>query len=160
MSPPKSPKSTRPHIPDYGISASKEGLLPWKWAHDRIGKSRQYWLATVRPDGAPHVMPVWGLWLDGAFYFSTGRKTRKARNLYSNPRCVVCSENAEEAVIVEGKASEVSEPATLKRIFAAYKKKYKMDVSGMNSPMYRVEPGVAFGLWEKKFPTTATRWKF
>ena len=154
------PKSSRPHIPDYGISAGKKGMLPWKWASDRLAKSRQYWLVTVRPDGSPHVMPIWGLWLDNGFYFSTGRNTRKARNLAANSRCIVCSEDAEEAVIVEGAAAEVADKAALKRVFAAYKKKYKVDVSGMGSPMYLVKPSKAFGLWEKKFPTTATRWLF
>lgn len=160
MKPAKAPKPSRPHIPDYGISAGKKGMLPWKWAVDRLAKSRQYWMVTVRPDGSPHVMPIWGLWLDNGFYFSTGRNTRKARNLAANPHCVVCSEQAEESVIVEGKAAEVTGQKALKPVFAAYKKKYKTDVSGMDSPMYLVRPSKAFGLWEKKFPTTATRWLF
>ena len=105
-------------------------------------------------------MPIWGLWLDNGFYFSTGRNTRKARNLAANSRCVVCSENAEEAVIAEGQAAEVTDKNTLKRVFAAYKKKYKVDVSGMGSPMYFVKPSKVFGMWEKKFPSTATRWLF
>jgi len=160
MSAARPPKADRPNIPDYGISAGKKGMLPWKWAADRLVKSWQYWLATVRPDGAPHVMPIWGLWFENSFYFSTGRQTRKARNLAANAHCVVCSEDAGEAVIVEGSASEVNDAKLLRRIFAAYKKKYKMDVSGMGSPMYCVTPKVAFGMWEKKFPTTATRWHF
>ena len=57
-------------MPGYGVPKSSKGLLPWKWAQDRLVKSRQYWIATTRPDGSPHVMPVWGLWLDSVFYFS------------------------------------------------------------------------------------------
>ncbi len=154
------PKASRPNIPDYGISKSKKGMLPWKWASDRAAKSHQYWVATVRPDGSPHVMPVWGVWLQNAFYFSTGRKTRKARNLASNPRCVICSENSREAVIVEGTASELVDAKKLAGVAKVYKKKYKVDVSAMDSPIYCVQPGVVFGLFEKRFPTTATRWKF
>lgn len=153
------PKAGRPNIPDYGISTDKKGLLPWKWAQDRLVKSRQYWIATTRPDGSPHVMPVWGLWLPDGFYFSTGKKSRKARNLTANPHCVICSDNSAEAVIVEGMA-EILSPQTLKPVFAAYKKKYKMDVSGMDEPLYRVQPRIAFGLLEKKFTGTATRWIF
>lgn len=156
----KEPKATRPNIPEYGIVEKKTGMLPWKWAVDRISKSKQYWIATTRPDGAPHVMVIWGLWMDGAFWFSTGEKSRKARNLAENPRCVICSDDAEEAVIVEGRVEIVSHDATLKRLFSAYAKKYKMDISGMGSPIYRVRPTVAFGMWEKKFTQTATRWLF
>jgi hypothetical protein len=53
-------------------------------------------------------MPVWGIWLNGAGYCSTGTKTRKAQNLAKNPYCTVCTENAEEAVIFEGVARKVS----------------------------------------------------
>src|SRR5260221_605697 len=98
----KPPKPTRPHMPGYGITTKKAGILPWKWAVDRLSKSKQYWIATTRSDGAPHVMVIWGLWFEGAFWFSTGRKSRKARNLAVNPRCVICSDNSAEAVIVEG----------------------------------------------------------
>jgi hypothetical protein len=41
------------------------------------GISPTQWLATVRPDGRPHVMPVWAIWVDDAFYFVTGTTTRK-----------------------------------------------------------------------------------
>jgi uncharacterized pyridoxamine 5'-phosphate oxidase family protein len=146
-------------MPGYGISKSKKGILPWKWAQDRLNKSRQYWIATTRPDRSPHVMVIWGLWMPDGFYFSTGKNTRKARNLAGNPHCVICSENAAQAVIVEG-VVEIVNPRELKPIFAAYKKKYHNDVSGMGEPFYRVQPSVAFGLVEKTFTGSATRWMF
>ncbi len=96
------PKASRPHMAGYGVPESLEGSLPWEWARERISKSHNYWLTTVRPDGAPHTMVVWGIWLDGAYYFSTNATSRKARNLQQNPNCVVCTENAEEAVIIRG----------------------------------------------------------
>ena len=153
------PKAGRPAIPDYGLSNSKKGLLPWKWALDRLRKSRQYWIATTRPDGSPHVMVIWGLWLEDGFYFSTGKTSRKAKNLAANPHCVICSENAAEAIIVQG-VVESAPPESMAPIFAAYKKKYKLDVSDMGEPFYHVQPTVAFGLYEKKFAETATRWIF
>src|SRR5215813_2271687 len=92
-------KISRPNMPDYGILPPDEGagLLPWEWAAEPLSVSHNYLLATTRPDGRPHVMPVWGLWLDGAFYFSAGRQSRKARNLIANPNCVVSTERADEA---------------------------------------------------------------
>ena len=41
-----------------------------------------------------------------------------------------------------------------------YQKKYQWDIRSMKEPLYRVTPRVVFGLYEKKFPTTATRWLF
>src|SRR5271157_4130240 len=75
------PKASRPQMPGYGVPASLEGVLLWEWARERLSKSHNYWLTTVRPNGMPHTMVVWGIWLGGAYYFSTGATTRKASNL-------------------------------------------------------------------------------
>jgi general stress protein 26 len=156
------PRASRPFAPGYGIAdANKgDGLLPWSWAQRKLEKTQNYWLVSVHPANRPHVMPVWGVWLDDAFYFSTGKNTRKARNLAANPQCTVCSESSDEAVIVEGVAEIYRDQNGLKQVFAAYKKKYKMEISGMGEPMYLVRPKTVFGLIEKTFPKSATRWKF
>ncbi len=54
-----------------------------------------------------------GLWLADAFYFSTDKNSRKARNLAENPHCVIASENPAEAVIVEGVVESVTDPERL-----------------------------------------------
>ena len=156
------PKASRPHMPGYGIVGAKsgKGLLPWRWARERLTKARRYWLATTRPDAQPHVMPVWGLWLDEAFYFSTGRQSRKGRNLAKNPRCVACVERGGDAVIVEGVVAEVRSRALLGRFARGYLRKYEWDVSEMEEPVYAVRPRVVFGLREKDFTSSATRWVF
>ena len=123
------PKPSRPIMPGYGMPKSTKGLLPWEWAEQRLRKSHNYWITTAKPDGSPHTMVVWGLWLDGAFLFSTGSQSRKARNLAKNPRCVVCTEHAEQAVIVEGIAEIAAVP--VRRVFLKkYKPKYNFDMSG------------------------------
>jgi Pyridoxamine 5'-phosphate oxidase len=107
-----------------------------------------------------------GLWQDGCFLFSSGSNSRKARNLARNPRCVVCTEDAHEAVIVEGTA-EIADVAARRKLLPAYERKYKWDMSSMKDdilsmkePVYTVRPRAVFGLWEKKFMGSATRWKF
>src|SRR5215468_4977950 len=122
------PKASRPQAPGYGFPESSKGLLPWSWAEQRLKKSHNYWITTVRPDGAPHTMVVWGLWNDGRFLFSTGAQSRKAKNLAQNSRCIVCTEKAEEAVIVEGEAAAAS-PEERKYRLTQYAKKYKWDMS-------------------------------
>ena len=157
----KEPKATRPTVPGYEFSKQKTGLLPWKRASERLKKSRQYWIATTRADGTPHLMIIWGLWLEDAFWFSTGAKSRKARNLAANPRCSIGTDNAAEAVILEGTVELIDgQDEEFNRFATAYRKKYAWDVREMAQPVYRFRPTVGFGLFEKTFDRTATRWVF
>jgi hypothetical protein len=165
------PKTSRIHAPGYGFPESKKGLLPWSWAEQRLKKSHNYWITTVKPDASPqdvspHTMVVWGLWQGGRLLFSTGSKSRKARNLAQNSNCIICTEHAHEAVIVEGVA-EIANLAARRKLIPAYERKYKFslatmkdDILSMKEPVYSVRPLVVFGLWEKHFQTKSTRWKF
>jgi general stress protein 26 len=171
MTPPKKsqvkpPKASRPYMPGYGLPDASKGLLPWTWAEQRLKKSHNYWITTVKPDGSPHTMVVWGLWQDGRLVFSTGSKSRKARNLALNRRCVLCTEHAHEAVIVEGDA-EIADAAARRKMLPAYERKYKFDMGkmkddilSMKEPVFAVRPRVVFGFWEKEFVGKSTRWKF
>lgn len=147
-------------MPGYGIKEDKKGLLPWSWARERLEKSHNYWISTTKPDGSPHMMVIWGLWLDGVFLFSTGKSSRKGKNLAKNPRCVIGTEKAQEAVVVEGDVEINSNPELRKKFNKAYQKKYKWDMSTFADPVYMMKPRVAFGLYEKDFIGKATRWKF
>src|SRR5436190_1377671 len=138
----KLPKSTRPHIPGYGLPKSKKGLLPWKWAEDRLSKSRQYWIATTRPDGRPHVMVVWALWLNGVLYFSTGSKSQKAQNVAKNPHCIMCTEKADEAVILEGTVENERSVALIREFIPLYEKKYKWKLGEMGQDLLNLKEPV------------------
>ena len=73
---------------------TERGESPWSVVEERLEnpeRPRTYWLATVRPNGAPHLMPVIGMWLDGALHLVIGPGTRKGRNLATEPRCVVAT---------------------------------------------------------------------
>ena len=153
------PRTERPRIPGYGISKSKTGILPWQWGMKMLAKSREYWICTVRADGRPHAMIIWGLWFDGAFWFGTGRQTQKACNLAKNPNCVVGTQNAAEAVILEGVAELITDADVRRKLEPASLRKYGISGGG-SEPLYRVRPRRAFGLIEKTFPKTATRWTF
>ena len=151
---PARPKASRPYAPGYGLPESDKGLLPWSWAEQRLKKSHNYWITTVKPDGSPHTMVIWALWIDGRLLFSTGSKSRMARNLAENPHCVVCTEHAHEAVIVEGIA-EVADLTARKKLLAKYEGKYKFDMSSMKDdilsmkePVFAVRPRVVFAMWE------------
>jgi nitroimidazol reductase NimA-like FMN-containing flavoprotein (pyridoxamine 5'-phosphate oxidase superfamily) len=90
-------------MPDgYGLPTSSDGMLTWDEVEDRLRASRHYWLATVRPDGTPHSVPRWGVWVDGRFYYDGAPTTRHVRNLEHNPACTLTLESGTEVVIVEG----------------------------------------------------------
>ena len=162
----KSPPS-RPNIP-YDLLAADEGtgLMSWDDLSAKMRDALSYWLATTRPDGRPHVVPVWGVWLDETFYFSTGPTTVNARNLAANPAIAIHLESGEDAVILEGRAEPVSEPSLVGRINEVYVPKYDED-----HPMqhfYALRTNVAFA-WlcrgtgrsaERDFQGSPTRWRF
>ncbi|OLD44229.1 hypothetical protein AUI51_03170 [archaeon 13_1_40CM_2_52_4] len=158
------PQPCRPHMPGYdAMFRGGWKALPWTWAVGRLSTTHNYWVATTRKDGRPHVMPIWGVWLDGVFYFSTGRRSRKSRNLRANPSCVICPEGAGEAVILEGLAEELMDSDTRRRVRDAYKKKYDSDLDSYSAdPLYAVQPRVVFGLVESsdKIRGNPTRWNF
>ncbi len=161
------PRASRPYMPGYGIVGPDQGsgLLPWSWAEERLVAARNYWVASRRPDGRPHAMPVWGVWDAGALWFSSSRGSRKTRNLAADPRCVVTTENAVEPVVVEGVAELVTDAETLARTLALMNAKYHTDYSAelldpaVNATI-RVRPRWAFALAEHDFTGSPTRWVF
>lgn len=132
------------------------------------------WLATARPDGRPHVMPVGTIWLDGAFYFTSGAGSRKARNLAHDPHCVITVATHDFDVVVEGEAVKVTDDATLRRVAAVYTSQgwqpsvedgaFTAEYSAPSAgpppwDVYQVTPVTVFGLGTAE-PYGATRWRF
>jgi hypothetical protein len=150
------PRSERPDIEQSsGVPEGDEGLLPYSHVEDALRGARNYWVATVRPDGRPHVVPVWGVLVDGRMHFGGGRTTRKARNLAENAAAALHTESADVVVILEGIAEEVTDPGRQRAIDDAYEAKYGMR---HGTPVWQLRPRVAFGWTE--YPTTVTRWTF
>ncbi len=161
------PKVGRPYWPDSLSSASgTEGLKPWAWAEECLRLSHNYWIATSRPDGLPHLMVVWGIWWEEAFWFSTGPRTRKARNLGVHPFCVIGTDKADEAVILEGSVSEITDRNVWKRMSKVYNAKYGGDLEPIlaksGGTVFRVQPRVVFAQDEhaEDFARAVTRWTF
>jgi general stress protein 26 len=156
------PKSGRPAMPKgYGIHAGAKGLVAWSEVTARLEKSKNYWIGSTRPEGKPHVMPVWGVWVNGAVCFGTDRTSRKARNLQANPAATVNLESGDEAVIIEGTVREITDAKEIVAIDAAYVKKYKMKLTEAPGIPYivAIEPRIVFAWHEHNFPESATRWR-
>jgi PPOX class probable F420-dependent enzyme len=161
------PQATRPYMPGNGIvgPADGRGLLPWSWAEEHLVASRNYWVATVWPDGRPHVMPVEGIWHDQSLWFASSVRSRKARNLRADPRCVVTTDNPIEPVVIEGVAEVTRDRGAIAELVARLNDKYsaKFTVAFLDPEVnatFRVLPHWVFSLNDKEFSDSPTRWEF
>ena len=83
-------------------------------------------------------------------------RSRKARNLRAEPRCVVHSEGP-DVVVVNG----VAEQGALAPIIEAYRAKYpELPPDPAENPIIRVRPVTVIGIDEREFTTSPTRWRF
>lgn len=152
----------RPDMPGYGINPDPQGLLEWSEISNRLAESHNYWVSTTRPDGRPHAAPVWGLWFEGGFYFSTGEQSQKYKNLDQQPHVIVHLESGDEVVILEGVIERVTEAGLLSRLNQAYNQKYGLDIVQDVDTGFALclHPERAMAWHESTFPDSATRWRF
>jgi uncharacterized pyridoxamine 5'-phosphate oxidase family protein len=150
----------RPTMPGYGIVDDIDGALSWKWAKDVIDAARNPAIATMRPDGRPHVMPVWAVWLDDqGVVFSTAITSIKSKNLLKNPNAAFYFERDRDNLVIEGRC-EIVELTDLDGFVETYRKKYNYAIE--EGPVWVLRPTAAFGFIEtdEDFAKTATRWRF
>jgi hypothetical protein len=104
-----------------------DGLPPVEWTiiTDRLDagsapapdahNARTTWLTTINEDGSPHVTAVGAIWLDGSYWFQTGARTHKCRNVERDPRCSVAVSILDADVVIEGTAARVTDPSDVAR---------------------------------------------
>jgi Pyridoxamine 5'-phosphate oxidase len=142
----------------YGTSTT---TMDWAAVQARLEEAPRYWLVTTRRDGRAHVVPVDGLWLDGAWWYGGSPDTLHQRNLEHDRRVVVHLEDTMAAVILEGSIERVApSPELTDRLMAASRAKY-----GYTPP----PNAYAEGAWALRpeqvrawsaFPTDVTRFRF
>jgi nitroimidazol reductase NimA-like FMN-containing flavoprotein (pyridoxamine 5'-phosphate oxidase superfamily) len=164
----KTPTMTVGHaiVPDgYTLTDREQRLLDWSHVDERMRAALNYWIATTRPNGHPHVMPTWAIWHDNRLYFDGSPETRRMRNIATNPHVAVHLEDGTEAVIVEGIASEHGRPTSefAEQLAALYTAKYA-DSGYAPTPdtwneggLYVVNPTLALAWTE--FGVDMTRWR-
>ena len=152
--------------------------LPWSRAETQLaasnGPSVTHFLATVRPDGRPHVAGVGALWVDDRFYFTSGAGTRKSRNLAARADCVISVKLPDLDIVVEGAARKVTDEPTLQRLAERYGAQgwpatvkdgaftAPFSAPSVGPPpwhLYEFTPRTAFGVATAE-PFGATRWRF
>ena len=109
-----------------------EGLPPVEWASiaDKLDagsapapdahNARTTWLTTINEDGSPHVTAVGAIWLDGTYWFQTGARTHKHRNVERDPRCSIATSIHDADLVVEGIAERVTDPDAVARAAKAW----------------------------------------
>jgi hypothetical protein len=146
-------------------------------APDTGGPNRHTcWLATINGDGSPHVTGLGGLWVDGAFWFQTGDRTRKAKNIARDPRCTLSVATHEFDLVMEGVATKVTDASTVAVMAARWAAEgwpARVDDTGSaltadySAPsagpppwfVYRITPQSATAVATVE-PGGATRWRF
>ena len=89
------PKVTRPDFPP-GYVDHPTGEVPWEYVAAQLTGARHYWLCSTRPDGRPHVVPRWCVYLDGRIYYDGSSETRHAQNIALNPHVALHLEDGDE----------------------------------------------------------------
>ncbi len=155
----------RPRTPDaaYGVPTDGGSMIDWAHTVGRLRDAEAYWLATTRPDGSPHVVPVWGVIVDDDLYLETGAaNTAKVRDLAVHSAVAVHLDGVNDAVILHGRAiacrPDTALGGMLATAFAAKYPNYAPAASDWDDGgLHRIEPQVMLA-W-RDMPS-ATRWRF
>jgi Pyridoxamine 5'-phosphate oxidase len=159
-----------------GSERGRSQPLDWAEVERRLTKGGWFWLATVRPNCSPHVMPVFAAWSDSVLFVASKDSAQKSRNLDVNERCVVTTDTGDLHVIIEGEARRARDRETLEQASDAFAAIYqwpttlsgeKLDAEygaptsgGPPYNVYEIRPTKAFGLPTDGESTTPTRWRF
>ena len=163
------PQSVTPFLPDYKsrISDNNFKTLSMEEISQKISSSRNYWISTSI-NNKPHSFPIWGIWLENQFIFSSGPNSKKVKNLLQNSYCTITTEDANKPVIIEGIAYREKRIERLALIVVEYNSKYNWefmvkdakleDKRGNGGPVFAVQPQKIFA-WNE-FPITFSKWVF
>jgi PPOX class probable F420-dependent enzyme len=94
----------------------------------RLLTDRNVWLATVRPNGKPHLIPIWFVWHNARFYICTQGDSVKIKNIQANPRVSVSLEDGNKPAVAEGTAVLSKRPYP-DDIAALFQQKYNWDIN-------------------------------
>ena len=119
-------KIIRPYFPK-GYVDNPISSLTWDYVVERLTESKNYWLCSVRPDGSPHTIPRWGVFINGKLYYDGSPETVHAKNILQNPRISVHLESGDHALIAAGTAapSQKPVPALADKLSKEYCAKYE-----------------------------------
>ena len=104
----------------------------------RLEEPHFWHLATLNPDGSPHVTPVWVDLRDGRIVVNTRKDRKKYRNLANDPRVAMSLTNPDDIysnMAVQGRVVETIDGEQANRDIDALAKKY------LGADSYPLQPG-------------------
>jgi PPOX class probable F420-dependent enzyme len=99
------------------------------------------WIGTVRPDGRPHLVPVWFVWDGKEVVIFSRPGSRKVRNIRENPHVVLAlddTKGGEDVISIEGEAELLLTGSDVMMAYPAYAEKYSEVLRGMNTTVEAV----------------------
>ena len=94
---------------------------------ERLMKEKNIWIATVRKNSHPHLVPIWFVWVSERFFICIGKNSVKAQNILQNPRVCLSLEDGSNVLICEGTAEEILMPWP-NTVWEAFNSKYDWDI--------------------------------
>jgi hypothetical protein len=94
----------------------------------RLDAEKNIWIASVRPDGRPHLVPVWFAWHAETLYICIDPTSVKAANFAHQERVALALENGSNPLICEGQVATIEQPWP-EAIIAIFKSKYDWDIT-------------------------------
>lgn len=104
-----------------GINQRSKIVMSDEEIAEFIDHSRTATMATVLPNGRPHLVAMWYAVLDGEIWFETKAKSQKAVNLRRDPTITVMIEDGHtydtlRGVSIDGTAEIIDDPETNMRV--------------------------------------------
>lgn len=93
----------------------------------RLDEEKNIWLASVRPNSKPHLVPVWFIWEDETFFICVYSGSVKFLNITQNGLVSISLENGTNPVICEGISERIDHPWP-EKIVRQFKEKYDWDI--------------------------------
>ena len=124
-------------------------------------------VATVGPDGWPHVVPLWFVWHEGTLFVNTTRGNRTVRNAETAPRAAATIDDGERydelrGVVLGGELADATGDPRLPDVVATFSAKYFAGnephfMRWRNRLFLRMEPE-AISSWDfRKIPEALAR---
>lgn len=115
----------------------RRNIERWRSIESRLSRESTIWIATVRTDGRPHLVPVWFVWLNEKVYIATGTHTQKFANLHHNQQVALSLPDTVSVIIIEGEA-HATDRATSDALAEYFFNKYEWDFQYDDSADWRL----------------------
>lgn len=94
----------------------------------RLEAEQIIWLASVRPTGRPHLVPLWFVWTGGSIYLCVAGNSVKVRNIVDNPAVSLALESGRAPIVVEGHATLLARPWP-EEVVLTFQRKYDWTIT-------------------------------